>query len=120
MSSLLWGADCCLACPWALRPFAFSPVVLGAESLCWRLHPAFWVLNLTAAASPAALQASQHPKLDDICAVCGVADATIRAVYKDMHPFLVGVCWAHRAGPGRGGEERGSASARGGGWGGGG
>ncbi len=33
---------------------------------------------------------SQHPKLDDICAVCGVADATIRAIYKDMHPYLVG------------------------------
>ncbi|GAB4819087.1 hypothetical protein N2152v2_006133 [Parachlorella kessleri] len=31
---------------------------------------------------------SQHPKLDDICAVCGVADATIRAIYKDMHPYL--------------------------------
>lgn len=34
-------------------------------------------------------KATQHPDLADVCAVCGVAEATIRALYKDMHPFLV-------------------------------
>ena len=33
--------------------------------------------------------ASQHPPLDSISAVCGVAEATIKAIYKEMHPHLV-------------------------------
>lgn len=31
---------------------------------------------------------SRHPPLPDICAACGVADGTIRAIYRDMHPHL--------------------------------
>lgn len=31
---------------------------------------------------------SKHPSLTDICNACGVADGTIRAIYRDMHPHL--------------------------------
>lgn len=36
-------------------------------------------------------KASKKPSLEDICAVCGVAEGTIKGVYKDMYPQLVGV-----------------------------
>lgn len=35
-------------------------------------------------------RASKKPPLEDISAVCGVAEATIRGVYRDMAPYLVG------------------------------
>lgn len=33
-------------------------------------------------------RASRKPSLDDICSVCGVAEATIKGLYKDTLPFL--------------------------------
>lgn len=45
--------------------------------------------------------ASRRPSLEDISKACGVAEATIKAVYRDMYPHLVG--WV--LGGGWGGKE---------------
>lgn len=72
----------------AMLPLEGEPAEVGVDITLWHGRSPSTIAGLCIYIMGNLPRASRSPSLEDICAVCGVAENTIRGVYKESRPHL--------------------------------